>query len=135
MFLALKKPLRSIAYPGSLAAEPRESDTACQPLRAERAYRPGDVIFRFDGGDWRPQRDHETVQHPGGGHVFHPVLASTLHSCEPNCCVSFAASSMVAIRPIEAGEAITYDYETTEDWFSHPFWCRCGARRCRGRIG
>jgi SET domain-containing protein len=58
-----------------------------------------------------------------------------MHSCEPNCCIAFAANSMVAIRPIEAGETITRDYEATETWFNHPFWCRCGSRRCRGRIG
>jgi hypothetical protein len=135
MFLALKKPLRSFAPPPASYALPERDDIAPRPLHAERGYRPGDVVFRFDDGALRSQRDHETVQHPGGRHVFHPMLARTAHSCEPNCCVSFPISSMVAVRTIEAGEAITYDYETTETWFSHPFWCRCASRRCRGRIG
>ena len=135
MFLAPKKPMRSIAPPSASFALSEQKDAPAPSLRAERAHRPGDVVFRFDDAEWRQQRDHETVQHPAGGHVFHPMLARTTHSCEPNCCVSFPISSMVAVRPIGPGDAITYDYETTETWFSHPFWCRCGSRRCRGRIG
>jgi hypothetical protein len=110
-------------------------DATGESLYTTRAYGPGDVVFQFEEVEWRPQRDRHTIQHPTGGHIFHPVLAKTAHSCDPNCCVSFPNRAMVAIRPIAAGEAITFDYETTERWFSHPFWCVCGARRCRGRIG
>jgi hypothetical protein len=116
----------------ALLVKRRDSD---ETVHATRAYRPGDVVFRFDEVEWRPQRDRHTVEHPAGGHFYHLLLSRTEHSCEPNCCVSLPDRVMVAIRPIEAGEAISYDYETTESWFSHPFWCRCGARRCRGRIG
>ena len=129
MFLDLRTPLRPFSPPFSPGAKDAEA------LFTDRAYRPGDVVFRFDEVEWRSQCDSETVQHPGGGHVFHPMLARTAHSCDPNCCVSFPTSSLVALRPIEPGEPITCDYETTETWFSHPFWCRCGSRRCRGRIG
>jgi hypothetical protein len=110
-------------------------DATGESLYATRAYGPGDVVFQFEEVEWRPQRDRHTVQHPTGGHIFHPVLAKTAHSCEPNCSVSFPNRAMVAIRSIAAGEAVTFDYETTERWFSHPFWCVCGVRRCRGRIG
>jgi hypothetical protein len=114
---------------------PAKRDPANDTAVAARPYRPGDAVFEFGDAEWRPQRDRDTVQDLRGGHVFHPLLARVAHSCEPNCCISFPTSSVVAIRPIEAGEAITYDYETTETWFSHPFWCLCGSRRCRGRIG
>jgi hypothetical protein len=131
--------LRTFSRPAMLEILPASAPEAREGgeplLRAARAHRPGDVVFRFEEVEWRQQRDRDTVQHLGGGHFFHFLLARTAHSCEPNCCLSFPTSSMVAIRSIEAGEAITYDYETTETWFSHPFWCQCGARRCRGRIG
>jgi len=104
-------------------------------FRAARAYRVGDLVLQFEEVAWRPHRDEDTVQHPSGQHMFHPVLARTAHSCEPNCRVSFSDRALVALRAIEPGEAVTYDYETTESWFSHPFWCLCGSRRCRGRIG
>jgi hypothetical protein len=112
-----------------------KQDATGEALYATRAYRPGDVVFHFQEVEWRPKRDRYTVQHPSGGHIFHPVLAKTAHSCEPNCCIDLPDRAMVAIRPIAAGEAISFDYETTESWFSHPFWCQCGSRRCRGRIG
>jgi hypothetical protein len=135
MFQLLKTPLRPVRLTISPAPAQETPDAGEPALRAEGAHRPGDVVFRFDEFEWRQQRDRETVQHLQGGHIFHPLLARTAHSCEPNCYVSFPISSMVAIRSIEAGEAITCDYESTEAWFSHPFWCQCGSRRCRGRIG
>jgi hypothetical protein len=135
MFLALRTPSRPVLLAISPPSAQESQEPGEPPPRAARAYRPGDVVFSFDEVEWRPQRDRDTVQHRHGGHIFHPLLARTAHSCDPNCCVSFPTSSMVAIRPIEAGEVISYDYETTETWFSHPFWCQCGSRRCRGRIG
>lgn len=123
--------LKSTPLVASLV-RPRASATT---VLAQRAYRPGDVVFRFEAAAPRAQRDADTVEDPAGDHLYHPLLAQTGHSCEPNCCVSFPDRALVAVRAIEPGEPITYDYETTESWFSHPFWCRCGARRCRGRIG
>jgi uncharacterized protein len=102
---------------------------ACRPFQC------GDAVFRFDDAERRSQRDWHTVEAPDGSHLYHPVLALTAHGCDPNCRIDLHDRVMVALRPIEPGEAITYDYETTERWFSHPFWCQCGARRCRGRIG
>ena len=102
---------------------------ACRP------YRCGDVVLSFEDAERRSRRDGQTVEAPDGGHLYHPVLAMMAHSCEPNCRIDLHNRVLLALRPIEPGEAVTYDYEITERWFSHPFWCRCGARRCRGRIG
>ncbi len=135
MFLTLRMPLPPFTTSLSPLPPLARNEPARETIYAARLYQPGDVVFRFDEAEWRSQRDSETVQHPDGRHLFHPMLARTGHSCEPNCCVAFPASAMVAVRRIETGEAITCDYEATETWFSHPFWCRCGSRRCRGRIG
>ena len=54
------------------------------------------------------------------------------HSCEPNA--AYRARAFVALRSIQAGEAVTYDYDTTELDMAVPFDCRCGSSRCRGRI-
>jgi len=64
------------------------------------------------------------------------------HSCEPN--TYFQANNViVALRDIEAGEELTYDYCTT-DTFEFPLTyvkympylekCNCGASKCRGKI-
>ncbi|MGE5195655.1 MAG: SET domain-containing protein [Deltaproteobacteria bacterium] len=51
------------------------------------------------------------------------------HSCDPNAAV-LGDTSLVAIRPIAAGEEIRFDYSTTvSDGWTMP--CRCGAPGCR----
>lgn len=56
------------------------------------------------------------------------------HSCEPNCGINDELV-LVALRDIEAGEELTWDYGTAidEDDFDG-FPCRCRARACRGRV-
>lgn len=54
------------------------------------------------------------------------------HSCEPT--VMLRGRAMVALRDLEAGDAIAFDYETTEYSMFEPFLCGCGSARCRGWI-
>jgi SET domain-containing protein len=57
------------------------------------------------------------------------------HSCDPNCeaLVTGGRVWITALRPIEAGEEITFDYGYPfEAYREHP--CRCGAPRCVGWI-
>jgi uncharacterized protein len=97
--------------------------------------------------------DHK---HPGDNHTFlFTVDARTVidagvdgnearfvnHSCEPNC-ESVIESGRVfidAIRTIEAGEELTYDYQIQREADDPPdidqvFACRCGRERCRGTM-
>ena len=58
------------------------------------------------------------------------------HSCAPNAGVRFQGDAvvLVALRAIEAGEEISWDYSTT---LSDPDWrmpCACGADGCRGTV-
>jgi len=110
-------------------------DATGQALYAARTYRPGDTVVDFSEVEWRPERDRYTVQHPCGGHIYNRVLAKVSHSCDPNCEVVFPGRALVAIRAIEPGQAITFDYRRTESRFAHPFDCLCGSPRCRGHIG
>jgi uncharacterized protein len=63
------------------------------------------------------------------------------HGCEPNC-ESVIENSQVfiqALRPIEAGEELTYDYQIQREADDPPdidaiFACRCGSARCRGSM-
>jgi tyrocidine synthetase-3 len=109
-------------------------DHTGEGLYATRNYRCGEVVFEFEHVVWRPERDRHTVEHPFGGHFFHPILAKTAHSCDPNCRISFPHRAMLAVRSIAPGEPISFDYQSTEHRISHPFDCLCGSRRCRGRI-
>jgi hypothetical protein len=63
------------------------------------------------------------------------------HSCEPNCeAVEEDDRIFVdALRDIERGEELTYDYAYEREGRMRPAWrklyeCRCGAKKCRGMI-
>lgn len=54
------------------------------------------------------------------------------HSCAPNAGV-VDDTRLVALRRIDAGEEIRFDYSTTiSDGWTMP--CRCGAAECRGVV-
>jgi len=63
------------------------------------------------------------------------------HSCEPNCdaVIDERRIFIEAIREIEPGEELTYDYAYVLDERHTPaakrrYPCTCGAARCRGTI-
>jgi SET domain-containing protein len=63
------------------------------------------------------------------------------HGCEPNC-ESAELNKRIfieAIRTIQPGEELTYDYRIGRDADDEPdvdeiYACRCGAARCRGSM-
>jgi hypothetical protein len=63
------------------------------------------------------------------------------HSCEPNCesVIEDRRVFIEAIRTIQPGEELTYDYQIGRDRADPPevdeiYACRCGAARCRGSM-
>ena len=54
------------------------------------------------------------------------------HSCEPNSLIRDCV--VIAKRDIQPGEAVTFDYNTTEWEMSEPFNCVCGSESCLGTI-
>lgn len=57
------------------------------------------------------------------------------HSCDPNVRIDVAARRIVTLRPVEAGDELLFDYNTTEWEMAEPFSCRCGAVRCYRDVG
>ena len=55
------------------------------------------------------------------------------HSCEPNAGIQ-GQVSLVALRDIDIGEEILYDYAMTDGSSSDEFDCLCGTVECRGRV-
>lgn len=55
------------------------------------------------------------------------------HSCDPN--LGFAGQiGLVAMRDIEAGEELTFDYAMSDGSPYDEFECHCGSADCRGRV-
>lgn len=55
------------------------------------------------------------------------------HSCEPNCGMS-GNTVVVALRDIEVGEHLTYDYAMSDGSDYDEFECACGTTACRGKV-
>ena len=55
------------------------------------------------------------------------------HSCNPNCGMR-GNTVLIALRDIEAGESITYDYAMSDGTDYDEFECSCGSPRCRGKV-
>jgi uncharacterized protein len=63
------------------------------------------------------------------------------HACEPNCesVIENRRVFIDALRTIEPGEELTYDYQIAREPDDPPdvdaiFACRCGSERCRGSM-
>ncbi|HVN45875.1 MAG TPA: SET domain-containing protein-lysine N-methyltransferase [Steroidobacteraceae bacterium] len=63
------------------------------------------------------------------------------HSCDPNCesVIENRRVFIEAVRRIEPGEELTYDYQIQREADDPPdvdaiFACRCGSERCRGSM-
>jgi len=55
------------------------------------------------------------------------------HSCEPNCGLS-GSILLIAMRDIDAGEEITFDYAMCDASDYDEFACMCGQPTCRGLV-
>jgi SET domain-containing protein len=55
------------------------------------------------------------------------------HSCEPSCGL-VGASVLIAMRDIEVGEELTFDYATCDSSDYDEFECLCGEPTCRGVV-
>ena len=58
------------------------------------------------------------------------------HSCQPNAGLRIAGTDvrLVALRDIEPGEEVYFDYSTTMDEDDFEMDCLCGAPACRGTV-
>lgn len=55
------------------------------------------------------------------------------HSCEPNC-GAMGSAVLIAMRDIEAGEELTFDYAMTDASDYDEFVCLCQEPTCRGIV-
>lgn len=119
---------------------------------ASRDFRKADHIFRIDLRRLRTYSVNEIDENPGleGEHAdyvghgryvidYSPVSYMN-HSCNPNCFVkmrTIAVKDVHALRDIEEGEELTYDYTATsvDQFDGKGSWeeeCRCASKNCRG---
>lgn len=119
--------------------ELRLTDNKGEGVFATRSFQIGETVMvgsivrELDRNDPHASQvgEQRFVSHGG-------LIPSVNHSCDPNCGIrlnSSGAHDLVARAPIAAGQEITFDYAMRNYSVAFfPAHCRCGARRCRGRI-
>lgn len=112
-------------------------------LVATRRISAGERLFRIEGETTqRPSRyslqiDEDLHLDIGNGRSAEEILGRYYwrfinHSCDPS--VAIEGREVVALRAIDPGEAVTYNYNTTEWDIAEPFACRCGSANCLQEI-
>ena len=108
---------------------------------ADRFYRAGDEILRFEGRTVPAQivaamGDDECYMIQIGPDLYLEPEAPgryTNHSCMPNAAIK-DDRRLVALVDIPANQQICFDYSTTMSENNWTMTCRCGAVDCRGII-
>ncbi|MEL6892070.1 MAG: SET domain-containing methyltransferase [Actinomycetota bacterium] len=114
-------------------------------LFAREHIAAGDVIAVFGGTalpgpafrdlddelrSWSVQVSDDIYLVPSGG--ANPASMIN-HSCDPTCRMA-GEITLVAARDLEPGDALTYDYATTDASPYDEFECECGTAICRGKV-
>jgi SET domain len=114
---------------------------------ATRAFAIGSTLMEFTGPRYHASEVHSNrwgeddrfvqidVDHymgPSGG-----LDDLVNHSCHPNAGLRFTNEGvfLIAIRPIQQGDEVCWDYSTTLSNTSFYMRCQCGAPQCRQVIG
>jgi hypothetical protein len=107
---------------------------------ATRAFAAGDTVMLGVPGRPAPGNHSHANQVSLTEWVFEDGLGPKVnHSCDPNCGVrvnpAVGGFDFVALRPIAAGDELTFDYAMRNYVIEHfPPTCLCGTARCRGRV-
>lgn len=142
--------IRSLPPPPYASLPMRSTETRLMPngqrgLFANRRINEGEVVVVFGGQALTlaevqrlpPKRRKYALQVEDGVFLYseHDGPGDWVnHSCDPN--VGFDGQVvLVAMRTIEAGEEICFDYAMSDTADYDQFPCTCGARGCRKFVG
>jgi hypothetical protein len=103
---------------------------------ARQSYQPGDIVIEFSARQIVSEPNYLTVQVGPDKHIllYPEHLQYINHSCDPNVFFDTYAMHIVAVKPIEEGDEMTFFYPSTEWDMAQPFSCFCGSRNCLGEI-
>ena len=113
------------------------TDRLIQPGETIAIWR-GRVISAVEAETLSPEEQEQLLQVGKESFLYTDVNGRCTvdfinHSCDPNC--GFAdATTLVSMRRIEPGEAITFDYAMSDCNSFVSFDCNCRSTRCRGRL-
>ena len=98
---------------------------------ARTPYPAGAMVYTLVLGKPTKSPTRTSIQIEEGLHMEGELGSCINHSCDPSC--SIEGFSIVALKDIEAGEEITFNYNENEDVVSSPFECNCCGKMILGR--
>jgi hypothetical protein len=101
-----------------------------------RSWNPGEVIALFSAGTISAEPTYLTVQVGVRKHItLQPEFLQYInHSCDPNVFFDTTSMQLVALKPLQEGEEMTFFYPSTEWKMTQTFSCFCGSPACIGDI-
>jgi len=110
--------------------------TGQRHLHSQYAYPEDAVITMFSAAKILPAPTYLTLQ---TGVAEHIILSPELlqycnHSCDPNVFFDTTAMAFRTIKPVGAGDELTFFYPSTEWEMAQSFSCFCGSAHCIGEI-
>ncbi len=100
---------------------------------AANFFKEGEIVMDLSIGDVSSIRDLRTIE-LSTRHIDHPFGRYVNHHCDPTCFIDKKRELMIALRDINIGDEITFDYSLNESSIAAPFECSCGAPNCKGVI-
>lgn len=91
-------------------------------LQGELTNRPSKYSIQID-----EDKHLEPLHDP---HDLKSLIHFFNHSCDPSTYINFEDFSVRALRNLEPGEEVTFNYNTTEYEMSNPFKCHCDSENC-----
>ena len=122
---AIKKGTRVIEYVGEKVTKAESSRRAEKPLNENSENEELGAVYLFE----------LNKRHDIDGYVKYNTARYINHSCNPNCESDVIKGKIyiIALRDIEKGEELTYNYGYGwDDYADHP--CYCGTKDCMGFI-
>jgi hypothetical protein len=109
----------------------RREDGKGAGVYTKKGVKRGELVARITG-NIVPNITQHTLQITPTTHMYDPYYTGyLLHSCSPNIYLDMTEFEVWALRDIEAGQALTMDYASTEDILFKQFPCLCGTPNCR----
>lgn len=124
----------------NIGYELSESHSKGEGVIATKQFYRNEIVMVGAIKEGNVEKNHSHASQMGEfRHALHAGLISKVnHSCNPNCGIKVNANGahdFVAMKTIEVGDEITFDYAMRNfsvEYF--PSQCCCGATNCRGRI-
>ena len=107
---------------------------------ATQRFHENDIVMIGSIQEENVEKNHSHASQMGEfRHAMHAGLISKVnHSCCPNCGIKVnadGAHDFVAMKTIEAGDEITFDYAMRNYSIEYfPKKCCCGSNNCRGSV-